>query len=86
MQGRDNHPGGWLRVTTEAQPQQELELVAYREELTKRALPPTRAMIRNFASEVAEERVSESWVTRFINRNKDDLVSKWTTSMDRNRH
>jgi transposase-like protein len=41
-------------------PQQELELVAYIEELTKRALPPTRAMIRNFALEVAKERVLES--------------------------
>jgi hypothetical protein len=67
-------------------PQQESEPVAYIEELTKRALPPTRAMIRNFASEVAKERVSESWVTQFLNHNKDNLVSKWTTSMDRNRH
>jgi hypothetical protein len=67
-------------------PQQESELVAYIEELTKRALLPTRAMIRNFALEVAKELVSESWVTRFLNRNKDDLVLKWTTSIDRNRH
>jgi hypothetical protein len=67
-------------------PQQESEPVAYIEELTKCALPPTRAMIRNFASEVAKERVSESWVTQFLNHNKDDLVSKWTMSMDRNRH
>jgi hypothetical protein len=67
-------------------PQQESELVAYIEELTKRTLPPTRAMIHNFASEDAKERVLESWVTRFLNRNKDDLMSKWTMSMDPNRH
>jgi hypothetical protein len=67
-------------------PQQESELVAYIEELTKRALPPTRAMIHNFASEDAKERVLESWVTQFLNRNKDDLMSKWTTSMNCNRH
>jgi hypothetical protein len=57
-------------------PQQESELVAYIEELTKCALPPTSAMIHNFASEVAKERVSESWVTQFLNHTKDNLVSK----------
>ena len=43
-------------------------------------------MIQNFASEIAKERVSEAWVTRFINRNHDHLVSKWATGMDATRH
>ena len=34
-------------------PQQEMELVRYIKRLTKRGLPPTREMIRNFSSEVA---------------------------------
>ena len=34
-------------------PQQEAELVKYIEELTARRIPPTREMIRNFASAVA---------------------------------
>ncbi|KAF2733216.1 hypothetical protein EJ04DRAFT_495753, partial [Polyplosphaeria fusca] len=46
-------------------PQQEEELVTYIEELTARHIPPTREMIANFASAVAQEPVSESWVTRF---------------------
>ncbi|KAF2820796.1 hypothetical protein CC86DRAFT_471018 [Ophiobolus disseminans] len=36
-------------------PQQEEELVQYINNLTKRALPPTRAMIQNFASHIALE-------------------------------
>jgi hypothetical protein len=33
--------------------QQELELVRYIEKLTKRGLPPTREIIKNFASSIA---------------------------------
>ncbi|KAF1363885.1 hypothetical protein EJ07DRAFT_41902, partial [Lizonia empirigonia] len=43
-------------------------------------------MIRNFSSEVARQQLSESWVTRFINRHEIHLISKWTTAMDRTRH
>jgi hypothetical protein len=67
-------------------PQQELELVRYIEKLTKRGLPPTREMIRNFSSEVAKRELNESWVTRFIHRHEIHLISKWTTGMDRTRH
>ncbi|KAF1364176.1 hypothetical protein EJ07DRAFT_56235, partial [Lizonia empirigonia] len=41
-------------------PQQEEELVLYVRDLTRRGLPPTNAMIRNFASTIAHERVSEA--------------------------
>jgi transposase-like protein len=67
-------------------PQQELELVRYIEGLTNKGLPPTREMIKNFSSEVAHQQLSESWVTRFINRHKLHLISKWTTAIDRTRH
>jgi hypothetical protein len=67
-------------------PQQEAELVQYIEELTARRIPPTREMIRNFASAVAQEPVSESWVTRFINRHAIHLISQYSTGMDANRH
>jgi hypothetical protein len=43
-------------------------------------------MIRNFASAAAHEDVSESWVTHFIDRNRDSLISKWATGMDSIRH
>jgi hypothetical protein len=66
--------------------QQEEELVTYIEELTARHIPPTREMIANFASAVAQEPVSESWVTRFINKYSINLISHYSTGMDSNRH
>jgi hypothetical protein len=45
---------------------QELELVTYIRDLTEDSLPPTKAIVRNFASEIAGKRVGEGWVTRFI--------------------
>jgi hypothetical protein len=60
--------------------------VRYIERLTERGLPPIREMIKNFLSEVAYQQLSESWVTRFINRHEIHLISKWTTAMDRTRH
>jgi hypothetical protein len=67
-------------------PQQELELVRYITKLTKRVLPPTRDMIRNFTCSIAHRQVSESWVSRFINRHPDELISKWSNAIDRTRH
>jgi hypothetical protein len=67
-------------------PQQELELVRYITKLTNQGLPPTRETIRNFSSGVAQQQLSESWVTRFINRHAIHLISKWTSAMDRTRH
>ena len=49
-------------------------------------MPPTRDMIRNFASTIAQKPVSDSWVTRFINKHKDRLTPRWTTAMDSVRH
>jgi hypothetical protein len=66
-------------------PQQELELIRYIEKLTKQGLPPTRDMVKNFRSSIAQKPVSEAWVTRFINRHEVDLISKWTTGIDRMR-
>ena len=43
-------------------------------------------MIANFASLVATEPVSESWVTRFINNHSIHLISQYSTGMDSNRH
>ena len=43
-------------------PQQEKELVSYIIRLTQRGLPPTRAMIQNFAASIARTSVSMWWV------------------------
>jgi hypothetical protein len=65
--------------------QQERELVRYIESLAKRAIFSTREMIQNFASQIAKEPVSKSWVTRFINQHRVDLISPWVTVMNKDR-
>jgi hypothetical protein len=66
--------------------QQELDLAKYIQELSTRRLAPTRHIIQNFASSVALQPCSNSWVTRFQHRYHDRLTSQWTTGMDSNRH
>jgi hypothetical protein len=43
-------------------------------------------MIRTFASSIAHRQVSASWVSRFINRHPDELISRWSNAIDRTRH
>jgi hypothetical protein len=60
-------------------PQQVQELIDYIKFLTARRLLPTRTMIVNFASTMAKSRVSDSWITRFLNSNADQLTYDGTT-------
>ena len=57
-------------------PQQEEELAVYIDKLTERRLQPSRDMIRNFASSVAREPVSDSWVTRFRHTHQERLIPR----------
>ena len=66
--------------------EEEIELLSYIKKLTERGLPPTRQMIQSFASTIAKKQVSMSWVDRFVRRNPESLICRWTTGMDRNRH
>jgi hypothetical protein len=43
-------------------------------------------MITNFAEQVGKMEMGKEWVNRFVARNKDQLITKWTFGMDRNRH
>jgi hypothetical protein len=47
-------------------PQQELELLRYTELLTRQGLPPTRPMIRCFASDIAKKESHKTSVTSFV--------------------
>jgi hypothetical protein len=67
-------------------PQQEEELVRYIERCTERGLPSTREMIANFASAVAKREVSHAWISRFLHRHEEQLTTKWSAGIDRNRH
>ena len=57
-------------------PTQESELISYIDGLCSRGLPPSKEMIRNFASEIAGREAGKSWVDRFIQRHDIDLVSR----------
>jgi hypothetical protein len=67
-------------------PQQEIRLMQYIEKLTGRGIPPTRSIIKNYAAAAGKWEPGDAWITRFLERNKDHLTSKWTNDMDRNRH
>jgi hypothetical protein len=67
-------------------PQQEAELVCYIEDLTKRVLPPMRAMIKNFTLYFNPNGMSDAWVDRFIGRNGNHFICKWTSGIDSQRH
>jgi hypothetical protein len=87
---RWNHQTGPQAARYAAQqllsPQQEEELMEYIGGLTACGLPPMRAMIRNFASNISKKQVGEGWVLRFIDHNHNHLISKWSASMDVVRH
>jgi hypothetical protein len=86
------HKGITQSMTTKHQqqrkitPQAEAGLVQYIQGLSNQHMPPTRNMIQNFVSKIAKEEVSEAWVTRFLNRHPDEIISKWATGMDSVRH
>jgi methylase of polypeptide subunit release factors len=64
--------------------QQEEELATYIQDLTSKGLPPTRSMLQNYASVVTKKEVGVSWVSRFLDCNKDNLLPRWTTSLNSN--
>jgi hypothetical protein len=49
-------------------------------------LPPSRPIIRRFASGIAKKELGKGWVDRFIQRYQVDLISRWATGIDRSRH
>ncbi|EUC27037.1 hypothetical protein COCCADRAFT_72096, partial [Bipolaris zeicola 26-R-13] len=53
--------------------------------LTKRGLPPTRSIIRNIASQLAQKQLGYHWVDRFVHRNSHLVILKRATLIDRSR-
>ncbi|KAG9188376.1 hypothetical protein G6011_02299 [Alternaria panax] len=66
-------------------PEHEAELVRYIKTLTERRLPPTRTMVQQFASELAGKPVSETWVSRFLRRHPNHLISRSGKAMAKER-
>ena len=61
---------------------QEKELVKYINDLCVRGLPPTRALLRNFASEISGKKTGRYWPDRFLKQHNINLISRYTSSMD----
>ena len=66
-------------------PQHEAELIEYIDRLSKRGLPPTRNIIRNIASQLAQRQVGYHWVDRFVHRYPHLVLLKRPTPIDRSR-
>jgi hypothetical protein len=66
-------------------PEHEAELVQYIRTLHERSVSPTRAMIQQFAAQLAGKPVSQSWVTRFIHRHPKHLISRHTKGLNKER-
>jgi hypothetical protein len=64
---------------------QRQQLIQYIKDLCKRGLPPSKPMIRNFASQIAHKQVGKNWADRFVRNNDIDLISHWASGLDRNR-
>lgn len=64
---------------------QEKFLVNYLEGLSAKVLPASRQMIWNFAHEICGKEPGKEWVARFLKRQNNDLVSKWTLGIDKSR-
>jgi membrane-bound lytic murein transglycosylase B len=65
--------------------QQEITLVKYISQLVEEGLPPTNAMVRNFAWDISKKEPGKNWVYRFIERHKDQLESRFMSAMDSSR-
>jgi hypothetical protein len=58
--------------------QRENSLVKYIDRLCARALPPSKQMIRDFASNICGKEVGKEWVSRFHKRHR--IVMTWFRS------
>jgi hypothetical protein len=65
---------------------QEQELVKWINRMNEARIPPLARIVRNWASTIASKEVGIKWVYGFLDRHQDELVYRWTNSMDRDRH
>ena len=56
---------------------QEKALISIINKLTERRMPPTSAIVKNLIEEIRGAPVGKNWTSQFINRYKDELLSKY---------
>jgi hypothetical protein len=65
--------------------QQSEQLTKWINDLTKRGLPPSNEMLRNFAKEITGTKPGKMWPSRWLKAHSGKIVSHYTTGMDRSR-
>ena len=65
--------------------QQQKNLITYINKLTERGIPPTNAMVRNFAYDIYQKWPDKNWVYRFIQTHKNVLKSSYLSGIDLSR-
>jgi len=65
---------------------QERELKNYIERLCERCLPPTPAIVSQMAAKLAGKEPGSNWCSRFVERHKAELDSRYLNSLDLQRH
>jgi hypothetical protein len=65
--------------------QQEQDLVEYINKRTEMGLPPTTAMVRNFAEQIVGKRPGNGWSQRFCTRHEDTLDKGYLNTIDSQR-
>jgi hypothetical protein len=66
--------------------QQEQQLLSHIKQLCDRCLPPTPAIVGNIAAQLGGKAPGHNWCSRFVQRHKSELDSRYLDSLDLNRH
>ena len=84
----NNQTNPTKRATQKSQllhPQQEKDLVIFINKKTEQGIPPTTAMVRNCAEQLAQKRPGNSWCQRFVDRHSDILSKGFLSTIDSQR-
>lgn len=65
---------------------QEQQLLSHIKHLCDRCLPPTPAIVANIAGQLGGKTPGHNWCSRFVQRHKSELDSRYLDSLDLNRH
>lgn len=65
--------------------QQSAQLTKWINNLTERGLPPFNEMLRNFAKEITGNKPGKNWPSRWLKAHDNDIISRYTTGIDRSR-
>lgn len=66
-------------------PQQTKDLINYINKQAKNGLFCSNQMVKNFAAEIAGREPGSNWVSRFLKKHEDKLMSAYTTGIDSSR-